>query len=422
MIMNYFTFHRNIQLRLALQFFTTIASSAVIPFLAIFFSNQVGEFTTGLMYIGVILSGITGALLGGRRADRRGRKSTILLCEGIIGLGYLLAGLSNIIFSISPYTNFGIFLVILFFTGMAGPAYGAVIIDASTKENRKAIYTMSYWLNNLAVAAGGLTGAALFKTYKYEMFIGIAFVAFLSWVVTKIWLEDIHVSVTAAKTNQQETKSWLENYRRILSNKRFVFFTVAGLFLFSLEESLTTYIGIKLVDEIKNPVSLFPLTDFFEVDGFQLIGILKAENTILVVLLSLVIAGLFKKYHDRLLMLGGSFCYAFGFIVISYSSVPIVLLIAIFIATLGELAFIPAKQAYLASLIPDDARGSYMAVYGLSFHFSGIIAAVFVMLSGIISAGMITFLFMLMGAVSLIIYYVLFQTEHEEKSMEKTTA
>lgn len=420
--MNFFKFHRNIQLRLLLQFFTTFASSAVIPFLAIFFSDQVGEFATGLMYIGVILSGITGALLGGRRADRIGRKNTILLCEGMIGIGYLLAGFSNLVFSLSPYTNFEIFLVILFFTGMAGPSYGAVIIDASTKENRKAVYTMSYWLNNLAVAAGGLTGAALFKTYKYEMFIGIALVAFFSWVVTKIWLEDIHVSVTAAKINQQETKSWLENYRRILSNKRFVFFTVAGLFLFSLEESLTTYIGIRLVDEIKNPVSLFPFTDFFEVDGFQLIGILKAENTTLVVLLSLVIAGLLKMYKDRLLMLGGGFCYAFGFIVISYSSVPIVLLIAIFIATLGELALIPAKQAYLASLIPDDARGSYMAIYGLSFHFSGIIAAVFVMLSGILSAGMITLLFILMGSVSLIIYYYLFQSEQEEKSMEKTTA
>jgi MFS transporter, DHA1 family, multidrug resistance protein B len=422
MVMNYFSFHRNIQLRLALQFFTTLASSAVIPFLAIFFSNEVGEFATGLMYIGVILSGITGALLGGRRADQRGRKNTILICEGMIGIGYLLAGISNLIFSLSPYANFGIFLFILFFTGMAGPAYGAVIIDASTKESRKAVYTVSYWLNNLAVAAGGLIGAFLFKKYPYEMFIGIALVAFLSWVVTKIWLQDIHVSVTTAKINQQETKSWSENYREILTNKRFVFFTIAGLFLISLEESLTTYMGIKLVEEIKNPVSLFPHTALFEVDGFQLIGLLKAENTILVVLLSLGIAGLLKKYQDRLLMLGGGFCYALGFIVISYSNIPIVLLIAMFIATLGELAHIPAKQAYVASLIPDDARGSYMAVYGLSFHFSGIIAALFVMLSGILSAGIITFTFMVMGSFSLIIYYVLFQTEHEEKSMEKTTA
>jgi MFS transporter, DHA1 family, multidrug resistance protein B len=420
--MNYFSFHRNIQLRLALQFITTLVTSAVIPFLAIFFSSQVGEFTTGLMYIGVILSGITGALLGGRRTDLIGRKSTILLCEGMIGFGYLIAGLSNLIFSISPYANFVIFIMILFFTGMAGPAYGAVIIDASTKENRKAVYTVSYWLNNLAVAAGGLIGAFLFKQYAYEMFLGIAIVAFLSWIVTKKWLQDIHVPAAATQISTKVTKSSFENYKEILLNKRFIFFTVSGLFLFSLEESLTTYMGIKLVEQIKDPITLLPFTALFEVDGFQLIGLLKAENTILVVLLSLVIAGWLKKYQDRLLMLGGGFCYAFGYIVISYSSVPLVLIIAMFIATIGELAHIPAKQAYLASLVPDDARGSYMAVYGLSFHFSGIIAALFVMLSGILSAGMITFLFTIMGSISLFIYFVLFQSEKEERGFEKTTA
>jgi MFS transporter, DHA1 family, multidrug resistance protein B len=420
--MIYFSFHRNIQLRLALQFLTTLASSAVIPFLAIFFSNQVGEFATGLMYIGVILSGITGALLGGRRTDRIGRKNTILLCEGMIGIGYLLAGLSNLIFSLSPYANFVIFILILFFTGMAGPAYGAVIIDASTKENRKAVYTVSYWLNNLAVAAGGLTGAVLFKTYKYEMFLGISIVAFLSWIITKKWLQDIHISAKETPITTEVTKNGFKNYKEILSNKRFIFFTIAGLFLFALEESLTTYMGIKLVEEIKDPVSLFPFTALFEVDGFQLIGLLKAENTILVVLLSLVIAALLKKYQDRLLMLGGGFCYAFGYIVISYSNIPLVLLIAMFIGTIGELAHIPAKQAYVASLIPDDARGSYMAVYGLSFHLGGIIAALFVMLSGILSAAIITGLFILMGSVSLMIYYVLFKTEQKQQRIEKSTA
>lgn len=420
--MDYFTFHRNIQLRLALQFFTTLASSAVIPFLAIFFSNQVGEFATGLMYIGVILSGITGALLGGRRADRIGRKNTILLCEGMIGIGYLLAGFSNLIFSLSPYANFGIFLILLFFTGMAGPSYGAVIIDASTKENRKAVYTVSYWLNNLAVAAGGIIGAFHFKKYPYEMFIGIALVAFLSWIVTKIWLQDIHVPAAVTKISPEVTKSSFENYKEIFLNKRFISFTVAGLFLISLEESLTTYIGIKLVKQIQDPISLLPFTTIFEVNGFQLIGLLRAESTILVVVLSLAAAALLKRYQDRLLMLGGGFCYAFGYIVISYINIPLVLLVAMFIATIGELAHIPAKQAYVASLIPDDSRGSYMAVYGLSFHFSGIIAAVFVMLSGILSAEIITSLFIIMGSVSLMIYYVLFRTDQEEHKIEKTTA
>ncbi|ANC79087.1 hypothetical protein ABE65_020680 [Fictibacillus phosphorivorans] len=420
--MNFFSFHRNIQLRLVLQFITTFASSTVIPFLAIFFSNQVGVFSTGLMYIGVILSGITGALIGGRRSDQFGRKRVILLSESMIGFGYLIAGVLNLLFPLSAYVNFVVFIVILFFTGMAGPAYGAIIIDSSTKENRKAIYTISYWLGNLAVAAGGVTGAILFKTYPYELFLGIALVTFITWVVTWLWLEDVRLpSVVIQDAN--ETKILQGGYKNIFLNRKFILFTVAGLFLISLEESLTTYIGIKLVSDIQDQVPLLPFTSLFEVDGFQLIGLLKAENTILVVVLSLFVATIFKRFKDRSLMLGGGSAYAIGFIVISYSTSPIVLIIAMFIASVGELIHIPAKQAYVASIIPDDARGSYMAIYGLSFHVSGMIAALFVMLSGFLSANTITLLFSLMGVTSLIIYHFLFQSEESaEAKIVKTTA
>jgi MFS transporter, DHA1 family, multidrug resistance protein B len=420
--MNFFSFHRNIQLRLVLQFITTFASSAVIPFLAIFFSDQVGAFSTGLMYIGVILSGITGALIGGRRSDQFGRKRIILLSESMIGFGYLIAGALNLIFPLSPYMNFVLFIVILFFTGMAGPAYGAIIIDSSTKENRKAIYTISYWLGNLAVAAGGITGAILFKTYPYELFLGIALVTFFTWVVTWLWLEDVRLP-SAVNQEANETKILQGSYKEIFLNRKFILFTVAGLFLISLEESLTTYIGIKLVSDMKEPVALLPFTSLFEVDGFQLIGLLKAENTILVVVLSLVIATMVKRFKDRHLMLGGGFAYALGFVVISYSTSPVVLITAMFIASVGELIHIPAKQAYVASIIPDDARGSYMAIYGLSFHLSGMIAALFVMMSGILSANTITLLFSLMGLISLWIYHVLFRSEApEETKVVKTTA
>ncbi|WP_064092980.1 MFS transporter [Rossellomorea aquimaris] len=420
--MNFLSFHRNIQLRLTLHFFTTLATSAVIPFLAIFFSNQVGEVATGLMYIGVILSGITGALAGGRRTDRVGRKKTILLSEGMISGGYFVAGVSNLIFPLSPYANFGIFIVILFFTGMVAPAYGAIIIDASSKENRKAVYTFSYWLTNLAMAAGGLIGALLFKKYPYELFIGISVVVFFSWVATKYVLEDTFLITDKTLLNAPSTTSGFQDYKGILMNKRFVLFTVAGLFLLSLEESLTTYMGIKLVEEITTPVPLLEFNSFVEVNGFQLIGLLRAESTIIVVVLSLVVAGVLKKFQDRWLLISGGFCYGFGYIVISYSSIPLVLIIAMFIATVGELAHIPAKQAYVASLVPDDARGTYMAVYGLSFQLSGMIAALFVMASAVLSPEVITSIFIIMALSSIVIYFVLFMKEQERQMNLKTIA
>jgi DHA1 family multidrug resistance protein B-like MFS transporter len=421
--MNYFSLHRNIQLRLALQFFTTFASSTVFPFLAIFFLNQVGEVATGSMYIGVIISGIFGALYGGRRTDRIGRKNTILLCESMVALGYFIAAICNLYFEISVYVNFVFFLIIIFFTGMVTPAYSAIIIDSTAPENRKEVYTLSYWFNNLAVAAGGLTGAVLFQTYTYQLFLGIAFITFLSFIITKKWLQEPnkHISVLMNESVKNH-KTWQQSYKEILLNKRFVFFTVAGLFLIALEESLTTYIGIKLVKDIKNPMNLFPFTSFFEVDGFQLIGLLKAENTIAVVILSLFIMKMLKKYQDRILMQWGAFCYAFGYVVISYSVVPGILMIAMLISTVGELAHIPAKQAYVASIVPDNSRGTYMAVYSLSFQISAMIASLFVMISSVFSANFITLLFILMSGTSLIIYFVLLNSEQKEKTKLQTTA
>jgi MFS transporter, DHA1 family, multidrug resistance protein B len=167
---------------------------------------------------------------------------------------------------------------------------------------------------------------------------------------------------------------------------------------------------------------MVPFSTFIEVDGFQLIGFLRVESTILVVTLSLVTAGLLKRYQDRSLMLVGGFCYGFGYIVISYSSIPLVLFIAMFIATVGELAHIPAKQAYVASLVPDDSRGTYMAVYGLSFQLSGMVAALFVMASSVLTARVFTSIFIMMVSTSLVIYFVLFQMEQEKQKKVKTTA
>ena len=77
---------------------------------------------------------------------------------------------------------------------------------------------------------------------------------------------------------------------------------------------------------------------------------------------------------------------------------------------------------YVASLVPDDARGTYMAVYGLSFQLSGMIAALFVMASALLSPEVITSIFIIMGLTSMVIYFVLFMKEQEKQMNLKTTA
>ncbi|KIL51092.1 arabinose ABC transporter permease [Jeotgalibacillus campisalis] len=72
-----------------------------------------------------------------------------------------------------------------------------------------------------------------------------------------------------------------------------------------------------------------------------------------------------KKLRDRSVLLWGTVLYFLSFAVISFHNTPIVLIISMLIATIGELMHIPVKQTLLANMIPDHARGVYLSLYGL---------------------------------------------------------
>lgn len=57
--------HPNIKLRLAMQFLGSLISMAVIPFLAIYFSQKIGATETGIILIIIVISGVIGGFIGG---------------------------------------------------------------------------------------------------------------------------------------------------------------------------------------------------------------------------------------------------------------------------------------------------------------------------------------------------------------------
>lgn len=56
--------HPNIKLHLAMQFLGSLISMAVIPFLAIYFSQKIGATETGIILIIIVISGVIGGFIG----------------------------------------------------------------------------------------------------------------------------------------------------------------------------------------------------------------------------------------------------------------------------------------------------------------------------------------------------------------------
>ena len=88
-----------------------------------------------------------------------------------------------------------------------------------------------------------------------------------------------------------------KNFSTVLKDKLFMLYILGAIFIFSLEQSLTNYIGIRLEKDIPHQsASLFGID--FILDGTKMLGFLRTENTILVVLLSGVVLFVFKKWSD----------------------------------------------------------------------------------------------------------------------------
>ncbi|WP_245693650.1 MFS transporter [Sediminibacillus halophilus] len=287
--MNFFSFSRTIQIRLVLQFITTTANAAVTPYLVVFFSNMLGTIVTGFMFLSVMAANIAGSFTGGYMSDKNGRKPVIVFSETIVLCGFLFVAAVNSPWLSLPYFTFVLFVIIHFSLGSATPAYQAMIIDESNPENRKAVYTFSYWLQNLAISIGGITGAFLFMDHHFLLFLGVAAATMISLGMTVFFIKESFQPDTSKyhkKTApQKDLGNGVRTYFSVLRHKTFAAFTLANLLIVATEEQLTNYIGLRLAEDIPEARQLVPFLPF-QADGINLLGILKAENTILVVCLT----------------------------------------------------------------------------------------------------------------------------------------
>ncbi|MBT2216769.1 MFS transporter [Virgibacillus dakarensis] len=419
--MNIFRFLPVIRIRLLLQFLTTMATMSVIPFIIIFFSDQLGTFITGFLFLVVMAANVCGSILGGYISDQIGRKRVILLAEFIIFIGFIGAASVNSPWHTSPYITFSLFIFIQFSTGAATPVYQALIVDVSQPDNRKMIYTYAYWLRNMAAAIGSMIGAFLFHNYHFYLFIGVALCTLISLLITFFYIQETYIPITekAVMKNGLQGKKQplqiLQTYKNVLAHKFFFTFTIAALLIVSVEEQLTNYIGVRLVNKINEPVQLLPLFSL-QVDGMNLVGMLKTTNTLIVVFCTMLIARIIKRWNEQFVLLTGLCLFFIGYTIISYSTFPFLLMIAMVIASIGEMMYAPIQQTMLANTVPNHKRSSYMAIYTIAVFLGVSTAGVFLIISSWLPPIVLTIMMAVMGLISTGLLFRL--TEREKSPIE----
>lgn len=312
-------------------------------------------------------------------------------------------GIANSDYVDSPWLTFVFMLVNSLGSGLMNPATEAMLIDVSTPENRKVMYSINYWAINLSIAIGAIFGGLLFENYRLQLFIVLTVVAIITLYVMAVYMEEVYV---ARKTVEKKNvlKDMADSYKVVMKDRAFLIFCAASICTLSLEFQINNYLGIRLQKEFETIHFFFGNGFTFDLTGIRMLSWISTENTILIVLFSALVIKMLKSFNDLKILYVGLFIYTIGFTILGTSNSLWILLIAGLFQTVGEMMYVPVRQSIMADMVPNEARGSYMAINGMVFQVAKMNGALGVMLGSFIASWGMSVLYFIVGMSSILLF------------------
>ncbi len=348
-----------IKVRLITSFFNRAVSFSIMPFMALLFVRAFNEVIAGAFLIAMVFVSFITNLLGGYLADRFSRKRLLVTTSALTALTFITMTIS---LTFDWMLLFMVIYVVFSVTSNLGrPAMGAIIIDATTKENRQAVYTLDYWLINLSIAIGTALGGWLYVSNQLLLFGILSFTSSVLPIAYYLFLDD-----TPRTWQRQKLRGVLTDiftsYQLAWRDRPFVKVVFGSMCILAAEFSMGSYVAVRLADSFE-PLSFAG----WSINGVRMMSIINIENTLLVVTLTFIVQRLAKRLSPRRTLAAGLMLYTIGYVVVTSANSMTALMVFIFIATIGELLYSPVLNTQKANMMPADQRGAYSAFAGTSF-------------------------------------------------------
>lgn len=337
---------------LSLVTFINRAGAMVIPFLSLYLVNAKG-FT--LPQVGWImtcfgLGSLAGTWLGGKLTDTIGFYKVIVASLFLSGIGFVLLQYID--------TFYG-FCAAIFSLIFIADAYRPAIFVAADAYSKPGNVTRSITLIRLAINLG----------FSIGPLIGGIIIASISYA-SLFWIDGLTCIIASASLffllNPKKSKEAISEVIKIkegVSPYRNGFFMLFFIIMVAN--------GIMFVQYF----SVMPL--YYEKVHFlseDLIGWLFFLNGALIVIFEMpLVTWLEKKAVSKsIATFWGVVLLALSFIVLNLTSWSGILVVAMFLMTLGEMIGSPFSNALALEMAPKGRKGSYMGLYSMSFSFSHI--------------------------------------------------
>ncbi|WP_242223118.1 MFS transporter [Bacillus cereus group sp. BfR-BA-01380] len=412
--MGFWSMHRNIKIRIITSFLTRTVGTMIFPFMAIYFSVKLGAALAGfLLLLNVIASLIVG-LYGGYIADTLGRKKVMIIGQIIQVVSIACMGVVNSDYIDSAWLTFVFLLMNSIGSGVMNPATEAMLIDVSTPENRKMMYSINYWAINLSIAIGAIFGGLLFEHYRFQLFMLLTGIALLTLYLITAYMEEVYV-VQKKVEKKNVLKDMANNYRVVMKDKAFIVLCLGSICALSLEFQINNYIGVRLQKEFETITFSLWNGNNFDLTGIRMLSWISTENTVLVVLFSALMVKIMNQFEDRKVLYTGLFIYTIGFTIFGASNSLWILLLAGLFQTIGEMMYVPVSQSIRADMARDDARSSYMAITSMVFQIAKMVGTLGIMIGSVIASWGMSILYCFIGISSIFLFKKAVDMYHHQR-------
>jgi len=332
------------------SFIDQLGGKLVYPFFTLYITAKFG---IGMTQAGVLLmvwsfSGFLGSFIGGALSDRFGRKVMVLF-------GLVFSAVSSI--GIGLATELWMMYFLAFFVGVlsdiAGPAWQAMVADILPENQRTEGFGVMRVTGNLAWIIGPTIGGLL-STYSFLLlFVLDAISSIITALVIYRHIPETKPEISTPDEQKEPLIKTVAGYTKVFGDKLFMAFILASMMALVVYLQMYSTLSVYLRDH----------------HGFstQLFGYLLTSSAIMVVIFQFWISRQVKKYPPMLMMALGSAFYAVGFTMFGFVATYALFVLAIILITIGEMVDMPVSQKLAADFAPEDMRGRYMAVFGLSW-------------------------------------------------------
>ncbi len=331
------------------SFVDGVGSTLIFPFFALYVTQrfQVGMTEAGMLLAVFSAAGFAGNMLGGGLADRIGRRTVVLFGLVFSALSSVAMGLVD---SLAAFYVLAVFVGLL--SDVAGPAQGAMVADMLPEEQRAEGFGVLRVARNVAWIVGPTIGGFLAARSYLLLFVLDAISSLITAAIVYRLIAET-MPQRPAQAGRETLGQTFRSYIRVLGDSGYMAFLVVSILMNLVYIQLYSTFSVYLRDVHGIPTQ-----------GY---GLLMSMNATTVVLLQFWVTRRTKRYPPMVMMALGSALYLVGFTMFGVVSAYLLFAAAMILVTLGEMVVIPVGQALVTRFAPQDMRGRYMAVFGLSW-------------------------------------------------------